>query len=315
MGIDSVSGVYVEGVLGGKLVSRDNPIPVNVIGGSVGGGGDSGGANISLPTDDNGNVLMNLNAIGTSQSLGVNITGSSGTLGVSLDNVTTTTSVPVSIKNTSIPVSGSVGITGTPSIIIKSSEATLPISGSVGITGTTDVNVTNSSLNVNVTNATAIKTSISNTPNVNIASVGSGVKVPVEWSGTPAFTLGGIGSGINTNNPIPTLDTGGYTLDVQNATFISGSGYNKDWNSPQTGFTPLFTATNQRVRLLGVASEPNQIFAFQKPSEYTIYFPCNVVIDLIGLQTGSYNGSADQGFCSVVNSNSVGILLMYWVYS
>ena len=35
MSIDSVSGVYVEGVLGGKLVSRDNPLPVNVIGGSV----------------------------------------------------------------------------------------------------------------------------------------------------------------------------------------------------------------------------------------------------------------------------------------
>ena len=35
MSIDSVSGVYVEGVLGGKLVSRDNPLPVNVIGGSM----------------------------------------------------------------------------------------------------------------------------------------------------------------------------------------------------------------------------------------------------------------------------------------
>ena len=79
MSIDSVSGVYVEGVLGGKLVSRDNPIPVNVIGGSVGGGGDSGGANISLPTDANGNVLMNLNAIGTDDSLGVDIKSSSAT--------------------------------------------------------------------------------------------------------------------------------------------------------------------------------------------------------------------------------------------
>ena len=35
MSIDSVSGLYVEGVIGGRLVSRDNPIPVNVIGGSV----------------------------------------------------------------------------------------------------------------------------------------------------------------------------------------------------------------------------------------------------------------------------------------
>ena len=173
--------------------------------------------------------------------------------------------MPVSIKNTSIPVSGTVGLSGT--------------------------------------------------PNVQLSGVGSDVEVPVKWSGTPSFTLGGIGSGINTNNPIPTLDTGGYTLDEQNATFISGSGYNKDWNSPQTGFSPLFTATNQRVRLLGVASEANQIFAFQKPEEFTIYFPCNVVIDLIGLQNGSFNGSADQGFCSIVNSNSVGILLMYWVYS
>ena len=298
-----LNGIAVRNVTGGNYVCDENPLPVKVIGGGISeGGGSSGGSDISLPTDDNGNVLMNLNAIGTSQSLGVNITG--------VD------------EGVSVPVSGDVGITGTPSIIIKSSDATLPvsvggdvsvtaksalpISGNVGISGTP---------NVNVSNTSAIKTSISNTPNVNLASVGSGVKVPVEWSGTPSFTLGGIGSGINTSNPIPTLDTGGYTLYEQNATFISGSGYNKDWNSPQTGFTPLFTATNQRVRLLGVASEPNQIFAFQKPNVFTIYFPCNVVIDLIGLQNGSFNGSADQGFCSVVNSNSVGILLMYWVYS
>ena len=313
-----LNGIAVRNVTGGNYVCDDNPLPVKVIGGGISeGGGSGGGSDISLPTDDNGNVLMNLNAIGTSQSLGVNVTGvdSGVTLGVSLDNVTTTTSVPVSIKNTSIPVSGSVGITGTPSVIIKSAESAVPISGNVGISGTPDVNITNSSLNVNVANTSAIKTSISNTPNVNLSSVGSGVKVPVEWSGTPSFTLGGIGSGINTSNPIPTLDTGGYTLDIQNATFISGSGYNKDWNSPTTGFSPLFTATNQRVRLLGVASEANQIFAFQKPNVFTIYFPCNLVIDLIGLQNGSFNGSADQGFCSVVNSNTVGILLMYWVYS
>ena len=277
--IEKVSGVLVHPVNGSERVSVDNPLPVRVIGGSVG-GGDSGGADMSLPTDGNGNVLVNVNAIGTSESLGVNLEG-----------VKSGVSVPVDI--------------GTPSIIIKSSEAALPISGSVGITGTPTVNVGNTS---------AIKTSISNTPNVNLASVGSGLEVPVKWSGTPSFTLGGIGSGINTNNPIPTLDTGGYTLDEQQATFISGSGYNKAWNNASPGWNSLFTANNQRVRLLGVASEGNQIFAFQKPNEFTIYFPCIVVIDLVGLITGQFNGAADQGFCSVVNSNSVGILLMYWLY-
>ena len=264
MSSDSVriNGTPMVNVLGGKYVSRSNPLPVEVVGGNIGDGG--GGSDISLPQDANGNVLMNLNAIGTDQSLGVNITGSSATLGVSLDKVTTTTSVPVSIKNTSIPVSGTVGLSGT--------------------------------------------------PNINLSSVGSDVEVPVKWSGTPSFTLGGIGSSINTNNPIPTLDTGGYTLDEQQATFISGSGYNKAWNNASPGWNSLFTANNQRVRLLGVASEANQIFAFQKPQEFTIYFPCNVVIDLVGLITGQFNGAADQGFCSVVNSNSVGILLMYWLY-
>ena len=149
------------------------------------------------------------------------------------------------------------------------------------------VEVSNGSpLNVNVSNVSAISTSISNTPNVNV-----------------------------TNSVLSTLDTGGYKLANQNATFISGAGYNKGWNNARPGWASLFTATNQRVRLLGVASEGNQIFAFQKPDEFTIYFPCNVVIDLVGLQNGSFLGSATEGFCSVVNSSTVGILLMYWVYS
>ena len=139
--IEKVSGVLVHNVNNGKRVSIDNPLPVQVIGGSVGGGCDSGGSDISMPTDSNGNVLVNVNAIGTSESLGV-----------SIDSVKSGVSVPVDI--------------GTPSIIIKSSEAALPISGSVGITGTPTVNVGNT---------TAIKTSISNTPNVNLASVESGV--------------------------------------------------------------------------------------------------------------------------------------------
>ena len=148
------------------------------------------------------------------------------------------------------------------------------------------VEVSNSSLNVNVSNVSAICTSISNTPNVNI-----------------------------TNSVLSTLDSGAYTLANQNATFISGSGYNKDWNSASPGWITLFSASNQRVRLLGVSSEANQIFAFQKPEVFTLYFPCNTVIDLIGLQTGTFNGSATEGFCSVVNSSTVGILLMYWVDS
>ena len=114
--IEKVSGVLVHPVNGSERVSVDNPLPVKVIGGSIGGGGDNGGADISLPTDANGNVLVNVNAIGTSESLGVAIKSSSATLGVSLDKVTTTTSVPVSIKNTSIPVSGTVGLSGTPNV-------------------------------------------------------------------------------------------------------------------------------------------------------------------------------------------------------
>ena len=114
--IEKVSGVLVHPVNGSERVSVDNPLPVRVIGGSVGGGGDSGGSDISMPTDANGNVLVNVNAIGTSESLGVDIKSSSATLGVSLDKVTTTTSVPVSIKNTSIPVSGTVGLSGTPNV-------------------------------------------------------------------------------------------------------------------------------------------------------------------------------------------------------
>jgi hypothetical protein len=155
-----LNGIAVRNVSGGNYVSDDNPLPVKVIGGGISeGGGSSGGSDISLPTDANGNVLMNLNAIGTSQSLGVNIESVG--------------------SGVTFPVSGDVGITGTPSVIIKSSDATLPvsiggdvsvkassalpISGSVGITGTPTVNVGNT---------TAIKTSISNTPNVNLASVG-----------------------------------------------------------------------------------------------------------------------------------------------
>jgi hypothetical protein len=141
----------------------------------------------------------------------------------------------------------------------------------------------------------------------NLNSVSAGLSVPVEVSNTPNVNV--------TNSVLNVLDSGGYTLANQNATFISGSGYNKGWNTASPGWNSLFTATNQRVRLLGVASEANQIFAFQKPEVFTIYFPCNVVIDLIGLQNGSFNGSATEGFCSVVNSSSVGILLMYWVYS
>jgi hypothetical protein len=269
-----INGHPMVNVLGGKYVSRSNPLPVEVVGGSVGGGGSSGGADMSLPTDANGNVLMNLNAIGTSQSLGVK-----------LDSVASDVTVPVDI--------------GSPSVIIKSAESALPISGSVGITGTPTVNVGNT---------TAIKTSISNTPDVNVTNSSLNVNV----QGNPECKFAGLASGISN---VPTLDTGAYNLAVQNATFISGSGYNKAWNSASPGFQPLFTANNQRVRLLGVASEPNQIFAFQKPNVFTIYFPCNVVIDLIGLQNGSFNGSATEGFCSVVNSNTVGILLMYWVYS
>ena len=127
--IEKVSGVLVHPVNGSERVSVDNPLPVQVIGGSIG-----GGSYISMPTDANGNVLVNLNAIGSSESLGV-----------SIDSVKSGVSVPVDI--------------GSPSVIIKSSEAALPISGSVGITGTPTVNVGNTS---------AIKTSISNTPNVNL---------------------------------------------------------------------------------------------------------------------------------------------------
>ena len=145
-----LNGIAVRNVTGGNYVCDDNPLPVKVIGGGISeGGGSSGGSDISMPTDANGNVLVNVNAIGTSESLGVNITG--------VD------------EGVAFPVSGSVGITGTPSIIIKSSDATLPvsvggdvsvtaksalpISGNVGISGTP---------NVNVANTTAIKTSISN---------------------------------------------------------------------------------------------------------------------------------------------------------
>ena len=280
MSIDSVSGLYVEGVIGGRLVSRDNPIPVNVIGGSVG-GGESGGSNISLPTDANGNVLMNLNAIRTSQSLGVNITGSSSTVGVSLDAVTTNTSIPVTVKNASLPVSfpSIIGVKASDPLPVTASSA-LPVSGSVSVGNEVNVNVKNS-------------------------------EIPVSIQGTPAFTI----SGNSTSNPIATLDTGSYTLANQNAKFISGANYNKSWNRAAPGMQSLFSANNQRVRLLGVASEANQIFAFQKPNVFTIYFPCNVVIDLIGLQEGSFNGSATDGFCRVVNRDTVGILLMYWVYS
>ena len=117
--IEKVSGVLVHPVNGSERVSVDNPLPVQVIGGSIG-GGDSGGSDISMPTDANGNLLVNVNAIGTSDSLGVAIKSSSATLGVSLDKVTTTTSVPVSIKNTSIPVSGTVGLSGTPNVNLAS---------------------------------------------------------------------------------------------------------------------------------------------------------------------------------------------------
>ena len=71
-----LNGIAVRNVSGGNYVSDDNPLPVKVIGGGISeGGGSSGGADMSLPTDANGNVLMNLNAIGTDSSLGVNITG------------------------------------------------------------------------------------------------------------------------------------------------------------------------------------------------------------------------------------------------
>lgn len=163
-----------------------------------------------------------------------------------------------------------------------------------------------------------------------VSVIGSGVELPTESSGFLSCNLNSVSEGLRvpvevsngsplnvnvTNSVLSTLDTGGYTLANQNATFISGSGYNKPWNTATPGWVSLFTATNQRVRLLGVASEANQIFGFQKPNVFTIYFPCNVVIDLIGLQNGSFNGSATEEFCSVVNSSSVGILLMYWVYS
>ena len=112
-----LNGIAVRNVTGGNYVCDENPLPVKVIGGGISeGGGSSGGSDISMPTDANGNVLVNVNAIGTSESLGVNITG--------VD------------EGVAFPVSGSVGITGTPSIIIKSSEATLPVSvgGDVSVT-------------------------------------------------------------------------------------------------------------------------------------------------------------------------------------
>lgn len=163
-----------------------------------------------------------------------------------------------------------------------------------------------------------------------VSVVGSGVELPRDSSGFLSCNLNSVSEGVSvpvelingsplnvnvTNGVLSTLDSGGYTLANQNATFISGEGYNKGWESSAPGWSSLFTARNQRVRLLGVGSEANQIFAFQKPNVFTLYFPCNVVIDLIGLQNGSFNGSATEGFCSVVNSSSVGILLMYWVYS
>ena len=73
---------------------------------------------MSFPTDGNGNVLVNVNAIGTSESLGVK-----------LESVASGVSVPVDI--------------GSPSVIIKSADSALPVSGSVGITGTPTVNVGN----------------------------------------------------------------------------------------------------------------------------------------------------------------------------
>ena len=71
-----LNGIAVRNVTGGNYVCDDNPLPVKVIGGGISdGSGSSGGSDISMPTDANGNVLVNVNAIGTSESLGVNITG------------------------------------------------------------------------------------------------------------------------------------------------------------------------------------------------------------------------------------------------
>ena len=143
-----------------------------------------------------------------------------------------------------------------------------------------------------------------------VSVIGGGVELPTESNGVLSCNLNSVSSGVR----VVTKEEAA-TLGVQNATFISGAEYNESWNSATPGWMSLFTAMNNKVKLLGVASEANQIFAFQKPNEFTLYFPCNVMIDLIGLQNGTFNGSATEGFCSVVNSSSVGILLMYWVYN
>ena len=279
MGIDSVSGVYVEGVLGGKLVSQDNPIPVNVIGGSVG-GGNSGGSDISLPTDANGNVLMNLNAIGTSDSLGVNI-----------ESVKSGVSLPVDI--------------GTPSIIIKSSETSLPVSGSVGITGTPTVNVGNT---------TAIKTSISNTPNVNLSSVSSGVTIPVDWSGMPSFKLAGVDSSLTS---IPTK--GGIlranVLVAQALTLSqSSSGFTDFYNQAYTG---SFSGSDFYVRLVGSysGSSGSGFFYFQYPNGSKALFPCGTTIDILGTMSGTPAASAGFNQAGSWNAASTEVFLCYWCYT
>ncbi len=48
---------------------------------------------------------------------------------------------PVIVKNTPLPVSGTVGISGTPNVNVKNTP--LPVSGTVGISGTPNVNVSN----------------------------------------------------------------------------------------------------------------------------------------------------------------------------
>ena len=235
---------------------------------------------IGLNTDGSGNLKVDVSSVSSTGSLGVNLEGVGNNVNVPVTGmVELIGGVEVNSGNINV-TGGNISVGNQVSVELTAIGANLPaLPVSVQEGGLP--------LNVNISNGELV-CAVANKVSVSLDDVSTSQSVSVV-SGDVVSSKGGL--------------------------FISGSSWTPSGGfNVKSGWSLLCTASNNRVRLISVMNTGGNIFGVKLPSDFILYLPVGVSIDLVGKYTGDIYVSLDQGLCGILNDSSTGAYVNYFLY-